>query len=104
MTADKKVQNSNIAYRVLIEPWITEAATILAQENKYVFKVVKKASKNDVKKAIEELYKVAVISVRTISIPSKKRMRGRIEGRKAGIKKAIVKIKEGDSINIYEGK
>jgi len=72
--------------------------------NKYMFRVNKNSSKNEIRKAIEEAYKVTVLSVRTINIPEKKRMRGRIEGKKAGFKKAIVKLKEGDSINIYESK
>lgn len=103
MAKDNKIEN-NTAYRTLQEPWITEAATRLAEINKYVFKIGKKISKSEIKKAVEDLYKVAVINVRTISIPSKKRIRGRIEGKKAGFKKAIVTLKEGDSINIYKGK
>jgi large subunit ribosomal protein L23 len=94
----------NIAYRVLIEPWITEAATMAAQENKYVFKVAKDANKNEIKKSIEILYNVNVINVRTINIPAKKRTRGRIVGKKAGFKKAIVKIKSGESIDVFGNK
>jgi large subunit ribosomal protein L23 len=91
----------SIAYRILIEPWITEAATAAAQMNKYVFKVTKGASKTDIKKAVEALYQVTVLTVRTINIPSKKRMRGRTVGRKSGFRKAIVKIKAGESIDIF---
>ena len=104
MTENKTTENSSIAYRVLIEPIITEAATVLAGENKYVFKIASKATKAEVKKAVEEIFKVSVLSVRTINVIGKKRMRGRIEGHKTGTKKAIVKIKEGESINIYENK
>ena len=103
MTKNNKIENS-IAYRVLQAPWITEASTMLAEMNKYVFKVEKKATKIEIRKAIEDLYDVTVTSVRTINIPSKKRMRGRVEGKKSGFKKAIVSLKEGESINIYEGK
>ena len=94
----------SIAYKTLVEPWITEAATMAAQMNKYIFKVAKKASKSDVKKSIEDLYKVTVLSVRTVTIPAKKRIRGRIIGRKPGFKKAIVTVKEGESIDVFGGK
>lgn len=104
MAEDKKQENSNIASRILIEPWITEAATQEAQSNKYIFKVAKKATKIQIKKSIEELYKVKVINVRTINIPDKKRLRGRILGTKSGFRKAIVKIKQGESIDVFGGK
>jgi len=89
---------------ILIEPWITEAATASAELNKYIFKVNKKADKKQIKKAIEELYKVTVLGVRTINIPGKKRTRGRIVGVKSGFKKAIIKIKEGESIDVFSSK
>jgi large subunit ribosomal protein L23 len=100
----KKIENSKTAYKVLIEPIITEAATMAAEMNKYVFKVAKDSGKIEIRKAIEELYRVSVVSVRTVNVSGKRRTRGRIEGRKAGIKKAIVTLKKGDSINIYEEK
>jgi len=89
---------------ILIEPWTTEAATASAELNKYIFKVNKKADKKQIKKAIEELYKVTVLGVRTINIPGKKRTRGRIVGVKSGFKKAIIKIKEGESIDVFSSK
>jgi large subunit ribosomal protein L23 len=104
MTETKNNENSNIAYKILVAPWITEAASVLAEANKFVFKVVRKATKPQIRQAIENLYKVKVLSVKIINIPSKKRMRGKVEGRKSGVKKAIVTLKEGDTINIYEGK
>jgi large subunit ribosomal protein L23 len=94
----------NIAYRILVEPWITEAATMAAQMNKYIFKVAKSASKSEVKRSIEDLYKVTVLSVRTVTIPGKRRVRGRIVGRKPGFKKAIITVKEGESIDVFGGK
>jgi len=104
MAEDKKVENSNIASKILIEPWITEAATMAGEQNKYIFKVAKKATKIQIKKSIEELYKVKVITVRTINIPSKKRLRGRVLGTKSGYRKAIVKVKKGESIDVFGGK
>jgi large subunit ribosomal protein L23 len=94
----------NIAYRILIEPWITEATTLAAELNKYVFKVAKSATKQEVKEVIESLYKVSVLNVRTINIPAKKKTRGRIVGRKSGFKKAIITLKKGDSIDLFGNK
>jgi large subunit ribosomal protein L23 len=103
---DKKKKESldSIAYRVLLEPWITEEATRTAELNKYIFKVCKGAKKSQIKKSLEDTYKVDVISVNTISIPRKKRLRGKITGWKSGFKKAVVTVKEGQKIDIFEGK
>lgn len=105
--ADKKEKSierveSDIAYRVLIEPWITESATMAIELNKYVFKIAPKATKEEVKKAVEDLYKVKVKSVNTIKIPRKFRMQGRTQGWKAGFKKAVVTVKEGDKIEFFD--
>ena len=104
MTEDKKVTNLNIASRVLVAPLITEASTMAAELNKYIFKVTRDATKIQVRKAIEALYQVKVISVKTINVGGKKRMRGRIEGKTASYKKAIVTIKEGESIDLFGNK
>jgi large subunit ribosomal protein L23 len=97
------VQNL-IAHKILIEPWITEEATRITELNKYIFKVAPSADKNKVKKSVEDLYGVKVISVNVINIPRKKRIRGRVTGWKSGYKKAIVTLKEGDKIEFFEGK
>lgn len=102
--AKKENKNSQTAYKTLIEPWITEEATRIGELNKYIFRVAKNSDKKKIKKAIENVYGVDVISVNTISIPAKKRMRGAIIGKKSGFKKAIVTIKEGDKIELFEGK
>lgn len=99
-----KKLNVGTSYKVLVEPWITEAATLMAEMNKYVFKVNPKASKNQIKKAIEEVYGVKVEKINTVTIPRKKRVRGRTEGWKPGHKKAVVTIKEGDKIDLFESK
>jgi len=89
-----------IAPLVLISPHITEKATNLSEKNQYVFKVFPKATKNQIKEAIKEVYGVDVLKVRIINVKRKrKRVRG-IEGWKKGYKKAIVKIKEGQKIEI----
>ena len=104
MTENKKTENSEIAYRVLIAPWITEEATKAMEMNKYIFKVFPRATKKEIKKSIEDLYKVTVTGVQTMNVLGKRRVRGRTVGVTSGFKKAIVSLKEGDSINIYEGK
>ena len=96
-SAEKK---ERLAWRVIKEPHITEKATLLAERNEYVFKVFPKANKPEIKKAIEEIYGVDVEKVRIINVPRKKRRRGRVEGWRKGYKKAIVKIKEGQVIEI----
>ncbi len=100
--ADNK--NNNLAAKVLIKPWITEAATVLMEQNKYVFVVDPKATKKQIILAVEGLYKVKVISVNTIKIPRKFKNYGRTPGWKAGFKKAILTLKEGDKIDLFEEK
>ncbi len=101
MSINKKTENLNIASKILIKPWITEAATLAVDMNKYIFKVARKATKKQVEQAIEKIYKVTVISVHTINVPGKVKMRANKKGKRAGYKKAIVTLKEGDSINLY---
>ena len=87
--------------KVIKKPHISEKSTRLSQEeNIYTFVVDKKANKIEIKGAIEDLYDVDVKKVTVVNIPSKKRRLGRIEGVKQGYKKALVKIEEGQSIEI----
>jgi len=88
------------AYSVLKEPHITEKATFLEKENKYVFKVYPRSNKIEIKKAVEGLYGVSVSEVNIINVSPKKRRLGRTEGWKKGYKKAIVKLKEGQKIEL----
>ena len=85
---------------VLRFPHISEKATKLAKENQYVFNVYKQANKTEIKKAVENLYGVDVLSVKVINIPKRRRRLGRITGWRKGYKKAIVKIKKGQKIEI----
>ncbi|AFV12757.1 50S ribosomal protein L23 [Thermacetogenium phaeum DSM 12270] len=89
---------------VLIRPLVTEKAVNLAQEqNKYTFYVDKRANKIEIKKAVEDLFKVKVLSVNTINVKGKKKRVGRYEGRTPERKKAIVTLRPGDKIDIFEG-
>jgi large subunit ribosomal protein L23 len=84
----------------LKSPHITEKASDLTKVNQYIFKVFPRANKTEIKKAVENLYGVNVISVKIINIPPKRRTLGRISGWRKGYKKAIVKIKEGQKIEL----
>lgn len=103
----KKLDNpnqENILSRVLVEPIITEAATAGIEKNKYIFKISMLANKVQIKTAIEKIYKVKVEKINTIKVPKKRRSRGRIVGWKAGYRKAIITLKEGSKIDVFEGK
>ena len=97
MTGGKKDYSSN---KILVAPHITEKATDLAEKNKYIFKVFPKANKTEIKKTIENLYGVEVLEVNIVKTSGKRRRLGRISGFKKGFKKAIVKIKAGQKLEI----
>jgi len=88
------------AYKVLKAPHVTERATDLVSKNQYVFKVWPRANKKEVKSAVEDVYGVDVVQVRMINVPKKKRRLGKIKGFRKGYKKAIVRIKEGQKIEV----
>ncbi|MFA6193989.1 MAG: 50S ribosomal protein L23 [Parcubacteria group bacterium] len=96
-------KEENIAHKVLLENLISEKATMLAAQNKYVFKVDKHAGKFQIKEAVEGYYGVQVVSVNTIKISPKKRIHGRTIGWKKGFKKAVITLREGDNIATVEG-
>tara|TARA_B100001564_G_scaffold86407_1_gene70159 strand:+ start:258 stop:551 length:294 start_codon:yes stop_codon:yes gene_type:complete len=87
----------------IIQPIITEKATILTEQNKTVFKVNKFASKSIIKKNIEKLFKVNVIKVNIINLKSKKKFKQGKISIKSGYKKAIVTLKKGQSIDLTTG-
>jgi large subunit ribosomal protein L23 len=90
-------------YDVIVAPIITEKATLLSELNKVVFKVASDASKDEIAAAVEELFKVNVTKVNTLVVEGKtKRFRGRL-GKRNDIKKAIVTLAEGQSIDITTG-
>ena len=87
-------------YRILKSPHISEKSTDLIEKSQYVFKVFPNTNKTEIKKAIESHYGVDVLSVNLIKIPAKRRRLGRITGFRKGYKKAIIKIKKGQKIEI----
>ena len=90
-------------YDSVLSPIITEKTTIIAENNQVVFGVPVSASKPEIKEAVEQLFKVSVTAVNTLRLKGKtKRFRG-IPGRRKDIKKAVVTLKDGDSIDIATG-
>ncbi len=98
--APKPKKTPFIAYRVLKTPQITEKATDLTKNNQYVFKVFADANKKDIRKTIEDLYGVDVVKVQVIQVPPKQRRLGRTEGWRKAYKKAVVRVKEGQKIEL----
>ncbi len=81
----------------------TERSTLLREKNnEYVFEVDKKASKHQIRAAVERAFKVKVEEVRTVIVPGKPRRMGRFEGKTAAWKKAIVRLKKDQVISIFE--
>jgi large subunit ribosomal protein L23 len=92
------------AREVIIRPVVTEASAMLQEERQtYTFIVAKDSNKIEIRSAVQELFNVTVADVRTANYPGKVRRVGRSTGRKSGYKKALVKLVEGDSIDVYEG-
>ncbi len=90
-------------YDTILSPLITEKATLLSEQNKVVFKVALDSTKDEIASAIEELFKVQVVKVNTLIQKGKtKRFRGR-PGRRVDVKKAIITLREGQSIDITTG-
>jgi len=90
-------------YDTILAPVITEKATLLSEHNKVVFRVSMESTKEDIASAVEELFKVKVTKVNTLIQKGKsKRFRGHM-GRRNDIKKAIVTLEEGQSIDITTG-
>jgi large subunit ribosomal protein L23 len=92
------------AHEVIIRPVVTEASAMLQEERQtYTFIVAKDSNKIEIRNAVQQLFGVTVEDVRTANYPGKVRRVGRSIGRKPGYKKALVKLVEGDSIDVYEG-
>ena len=90
-------------YEIIKAPIITEKTMAMKEnDNKYTFKVAKSANKVEIKKAVEEIFKVKVISVHTINVLPKRKRVGQHEGFKPAYKKAICKLADGDKIDSFE--
>ena len=102
-SAAKAKKGISSAYKILVKPLVTEKATNLSGQNKYVFIVSIGANKIEVSKAIEEVYGISPINVNIIKMKGKQVARGRVAGRRKDFKKAIVTLKKGETIQVYEG-
>ena len=90
-------------YSVIRKPLVTEKSTAIRDaQNKYVFEVDRRANKIEIGQAVEKLFKVKVVEVRTLNMSGKKKRVGRVIGRKSDWKKAIVTLAPGSSIEIFE--
>src|SRR5438270_8274872 len=89
--------------QVIIRPVVSEKTYVLAEAGKYTFRVADKAHKTQIRQAIESLFDVKVVEVRTSSVKSKPKRRGHTVGRTRAWKKAIVQVREGDTIPIFRG-
>ncbi|MFM1841915.1 MAG: hypothetical protein RLZZ490_651 [Cyanobacteriota bacterium] len=86
---------------LIIKPIVTEKATLQLEDNKYVFDVRPQATKPEIKAAIEMLFDVKVTRVNTARMPRKSKRVGRFAGFKAQVKRAIVTLQDGDSIQLF---
>ena len=91
------------AGQVIIRPVVSEKSYVLATAGKYTFRVHPDAHKTQIKQAIEQLFDVSVVEIRTSTVPSKPKRRGFTAGRTRSWKKAVVQVREGDSIPIFQG-
>ncbi len=91
------------AREVLIAPVVSEKSYSLIEDNKYSFRIHPKAHKTQVRQAVEELFDVRVEGVNIVKVQPKPKRRGMVRGRRPGWKKAIVQLRAGDRIEIFEG-
>lgn len=91
--------NEERLLKVILAPHISEKATIAAENNTVVFKVLKDANKTEIKQAVEKLFEVEVSSVRTVNNKGKVKRHGASFGKRSDWKKAYVSLKEGHDID-----
>ena len=89
--------------QVIIEPVVSEKSYALMADGKYTFRVDDRAHKTQVSHAVEEIFEVTVVGVRTMQVRSKPKRRGLHSGRTRSWKKAIVELAPGDRIELFEG-
>jgi len=89
--------------QVLLAPVVSEKSYSLITDRKYTFRVHEDAHKTQIRQAVEELFDVQVAKVNVVKVQSKPKRRGLSRGRRPGWKKAIVQVREGETIEIFEG-
>lgn len=91
------------AHKTIVRALITEKGTGLKEKgNKYVFQVDTGANKIEIRQAIEKIFNVHVVNVRTMNVPGKEKRMGRHAGYRPDWKKAIVTLKDGEAIELFE--
>jgi large subunit ribosomal protein L23 len=91
------------ASQVIIRPVVSEKSYVLATADRYTFRVHADAHKTQIKQAVEQLFDVNVVEVRTLSVKAKPKRRGYTSGRTRAWKKAIVQVRPGQTIPIFQG-
>jgi large subunit ribosomal protein L23 len=89
--------------QVIIRPVLSEKSYVLSAAGKYTFRVHPDAHRTQIRQAVESLFEVHVVAVRTLSVKSKPKRRGTTRGRTRAWKKAIVEVRSGESIPIFQG-
>ncbi|MDD3381879.1 MAG: 50S ribosomal protein L23 [Bacilli bacterium] len=89
-------------YDVIVRPLVTEKTAKLAETHKYTFEVKQGVNKIEVKQAVEELFKVNVTKVNIINVRKKERKVGKYAGLRAAVKKAIITLAEGQTLDVFE--
>lgn len=90
-------------FDVLVKPMISEKSIGMIEQNKYTFIVAKEANKIEIAHAVEEAFKVKVVDVTTRNCRGKVKTQGRFTGKRSDVKKAVVTLKDGDSIEMFSG-
>jgi large subunit ribosomal protein L23 len=91
-------------HQVIIRPVISEKSyNLIESEGQYTFQVDRRVNKNQIKRAVEDAFEVSVAKVNTTNVKSKPKRQGLTRGRTSTWKKAVVKLVEGDRIDLFEG-
>ena len=91
-------------YRIIRRPLVTEKTVLLKEEaNQFAFEVDRAANRIEIRNAVEKIFKVKVVSVKTIQVKGKTKQKGRIIGKRKDWKKAIVRLLPGERIEFFEG-
>jgi large subunit ribosomal protein L23 len=91
------------ATQVIIRPVVSEKSYVLSAADRYTFRVHPDAHKTLIRQAVEELFAVHVVEVRTVTVRSKPKRRGVTRGRTRSWKKAIVQVRPGETIPVFQG-
>ncbi len=91
----------SVHHSVIRVPSVTEKSVLAREENKFVFKVAKSATKIEIKAAVKALFDVDAVSINTLIVKGKVKRQGRFVGKRADWKKAIVKLKDGQTIEQF---